>query len=49
MINQELKVELIHIKNYMRKLEVRESIREDKEKELEKSYEKVDKAGWYFW
>lgn len=43
----ELKVELIHIKNYMRKLEAREQIKEDKEKQVEGEYEKVSK-GWFY-
>lgn len=41
----ELKMDMVHIKNYLRKLEARESAKEDK---LEASYEKVDKKGW-FW
>ena len=40
----ELKVELIHIKNYLRKLEARESIIDDKDSE----YEEITKTGW-FW
>jgi hypothetical protein len=43
----ELKVELIHIKNYLRKLEIREQIKEDQEKETEAEYVKPEK-GW-FW
>tara|TARA_R110000803_G_scaffold6776_7_gene21906 strand:- start:3282 stop:3560 length:279 start_codon:yes stop_codon:yes gene_type:complete len=43
----ELKVELIHIKNYLRKLEARESIKDDKDKELEQSYEQVTTKGWW--
>lgn len=43
----ELKVELIHIKNYLRKLEIREQIKEDEEKETEAEYVKPEK-GW-FW
>jgi len=43
----ELKLDMVHIKNYLRKLEARESVKEDKEKKLEASYEKVSK-GW-FW
>ena len=47
----ELKVELIHIKNYLRKLEARESIKDDKDKELEQSYEEsyeqVPRKGWW--
>tara|TARA_R110000796_G_scaffold218250_3_gene334214 strand:- start:1658 stop:1948 length:291 start_codon:yes stop_codon:yes gene_type:complete len=43
----ELKVELIHIKNYIRKLEAREQIKEEKEKQVEAEYEKVSK-GWFY-
>tara|TARA_R110000737_G_scaffold347903_2_gene380537 strand:+ start:158 stop:436 length:279 start_codon:yes stop_codon:yes gene_type:complete len=43
----ELKVELIHIKNYLRKLEARESIKDDKDKELIHSYEQVPRKGWW--
>jgi hypothetical protein len=43
----ELKVELIHIKNYLRKLEARESIKDDKDKELEESYQQVPRKGWW--
>ena len=43
----ELKVELIHIKNYIRKLEAREQIKEEKEKQQEAEYEKVSK-GWFY-
>ncbi len=43
----ELKVEIIHIKNYMRKLEAREQIKEEKEKQIEGEYEKVQK-GWFY-
>jgi len=44
----ELKVELIHIKNYLRKLEIREQIKEDEEKEIEAEYVKPEK-GWFGW
>ena len=43
----ELKMDMVHIKNYLKKLEARESVKEDKQKQLEASYEKVSK-GW-FW
>ncbi len=43
----ELKVELIHIKNYLRKLEARESIKDDKDRELEESYQQVPRKGWW--
>ena len=43
----ELKLDMVHIKNYLRKLEARESVKEDKEKKLEASYEKVSKS--WFW
>jgi len=42
-----LKLEMSHIKNYVKKIEARESVREDKEKAMEAGYEKVQK-GW-FW
>ena len=42
----ELKVELIHIKNYMRKLEAREQVKEEKEKQRDAEYETVSK-GWF--
>jgi len=48
----ELKVELIHIKNYLRKLEIREEIKEQENaKQLaedEQSFEKVEQSSW-FW
>ena len=40
----ELKVELIHIKNYLRKLEARESLLDDKDSE----YEEITKSSWWF-
>lgn len=50
----ELKVELIHIKNYLRKLEIREEIKEQEaSKEAaesdkqEQSFEKVVKDSWW--
>lgn len=43
----ELKMDMVHIKNYLRKLEARESVKEEKEKKLEASYEKVSKS--WFW
>ncbi len=54
---QELKIELIHIKNYLRKLEIREQIKEEEEtKEAVDKYEILDnnrnekenQRGW-FW
>jgi predicted nuclease with TOPRIM domain len=42
-----LKMELSHIKNYVKKIEARESVREDKEKALDAGYEKV-KSGWWW-
>ena len=48
----ELKVELIHIKNYLRKLEIREEIKEQEvakqDAEDERSFEKVEQSSW-FW
>lgn len=43
----ELKMDMVHIKNYLRKLEARESVKEEKEKKLEASYEKVSKGWWW--
>jgi len=43
----ELKVELIHIKNYLRKLEIREQIKEDEEKQVEAEYVKPSSS--WFW
>ena len=43
----ELKTELNHIKTYLRKLEARESIKEDNEKKIEAEYQKVDKGWWW--
>jgi len=50
----ELKVELIHIKNYLRKLEIREEIKEQEEskkeaesEKQEQSFEKVVKDSWW--
>lgn len=41
-----LKVEMIHIKNYLRKLEARETIKEEEEKKLDEEYVKPEKTGW---
>ena len=41
----ELKSDIIHIKNYIRKLEVREQLKEEKEKIEEEEYVKPEK-GW---
>jgi len=43
----ELKVEMIHIKNYIRKLEIREEIKEQEDIKIDESYVKPEK-GW-FW
>ena len=42
---KELKMELTHIKNYIRKLEIREALKEEKEKQTEAEYQHV-KKGW---
>ena len=42
----QLKSDMIHIKNYIRKLEVREQLKEEKEKSEEEEYVKPDKTGW---
>lgn len=44
----ELKSEMVHIKNYLRKLEIREQIKEDEEKKTEEEYVKPEK-GWFGW
>jgi len=41
-----LKVEMIHIKNYLRKLETRETLKEEEEKKLDEEYVKPEKSGW---
>ena len=43
----ELKVEMIHIKNYLRKLEIREQLKEEEDKKKEAEYEKVTKSSWW--
>ena len=42
-----IKTELIHIKEYIRKLEVREQLEEDKLKQIENEYVKPSN-GWFF-
>jgi len=44
----ELKSEMIHIKNYIRKLEIREEIKEQEEKKVDSEYVKPDKS-WFGW
>lgn len=43
----ELKSEMIHIKNYIRKLEIREEIKEQEEKKTEAEYVKPEKSWWW--
>ena len=43
----ELKIELIHIKNYLRKLEIREEIKEQEASKEDQSFEKVVKDSWW--
>lgn len=43
----ELKAEMVHIKNYLRKLEIREQLKEEQDKKVEAEYVKPEK-GW-FW
>ncbi len=43
----ELKADMVHIKNYLRKLEVREQLKEEEEKKKEDEYEKVNKGSWW--
>ena len=53
----ELKVELIHIKNYLRKLEIREEIKEQEQSKAFDKYEILDnnrpekenQRGWFGW
>jgi hypothetical protein len=53
----ELKVEMIHIKNYLRKLEIREEIKEQEQSKPEDKYEILDnnrpekenQRGWFYW
>tara|TARA_R110000737_G_scaffold327348_3_gene341560 strand:- start:5464 stop:5676 length:213 start_codon:yes stop_codon:yes gene_type:complete len=42
-----IKTELIHIKEYIRKLEVREQLEEDKLKQIENEYVKPS-SNWFF-
>jgi hypothetical protein len=44
----ELKVEMIHIKNYIRKLEIREEIKEQEENKVDSEYVKPEKS-WFGW
>jgi len=43
----ELKAEMIHIKNYLRKLEIREEIKEQEEAKQEAEYQEVSKSSWW--
>ena len=43
----ELKVEMIHIKNYLRKLEIREEIKEHEDNKVDSEYVKPEKS--WFW
>ena len=43
----QLKADMVHIKNYLRKLEVRQQLQEEEEKQLDSEYVKPEK-GW-FW
>jgi hypothetical protein len=43
----ELKAEMVHIKNYLRKLEIREQIKEEEDKKLEAEYVKPEKGWWW--
>ena len=43
----ELKADIIYIKNYLRKLELREEIKEEEDKKKEDEYEKVTKTSWW--
>jgi len=43
----ELKSDMVHIKNYLRKLEIREQLKEEEDKKKEAEYEKVNKGSWW--
>ena len=43
----ELKAEMVHIKNYLRKLEIREQLKEEQDKKVEAEYVKPEKV--FFW
>ncbi len=43
----ELKSEMIHIKNYLRKLEIRDQLKEEQESKQEAEYEKVTSRSWW--
>ncbi len=43
----ELKSEMIHIKNYLRKLEIREQLKEQEEAKQEAEYQKVTSSSWW--
>jgi len=43
----ELKADMVHIKNYLRKLEIREELKEEEEAKREAEYEKVGKSSWW--
>jgi len=43
----ELKADMVHIKNYLRKLEIREELKEEEEAKNEAEYEKVGKSSWW--
>ncbi len=43
----ELKADMVHIKNYLRKLEIREEIKEQEEAKQEAEYEEVNKSSWW--
>jgi len=38
---------MIHIKNYIRKLEIREEIKEQEEKKVDSEYVKPEKSWWW--
>ncbi len=42
-----IKTEIIHIKEYIRKLEVREQLEEEKQKRIEDEYVKPS-SGWFY-
>ena len=43
----ELKADMVHIKNYLRKLEIREQLKEEQDKKVEAEYVKPEKGWWW--
>ena len=43
-----LQVEVVHIKNYIRKEEIRKQLEEEKEKEMREKEKEYVKTGWFY-